>query len=45
MTVEKVKQAIDKLFSDTACTQDETRDKLKEIIEHAKSCIEALGDI
>lgn len=40
--VESIKAAVDILFSDTSCSQEETKERLEEIAEHIEACIESL---
>lgn len=42
-TVEDVKASIDSLFSDTSCSQEETRERMEEIVEHIEICLESLA--
>ncbi|KKL49274.1 hypothetical protein LCGC14_2317160 [marine sediment metagenome] len=42
MTVEKIKAAVDSLFSDTTCPQEKTKECLEEVIEYIKGCLESL---
>ncbi len=41
-TVEEVKKAVDSLFSDTTCSQETTKERLEDIVEHIKGCLESL---
>lgn len=42
-TVKDVKASVDSLFSDSSCSQEETRERLAEIVEHIEMCLESLG--
>jgi hypothetical protein len=44
MTVEEIKQDIDRLFSDTKVPVSETRSRLRDIIEHIEMLIESLPE-
>ena len=41
--MEKAKQAIDKVFSDTSVSVDETKDRLQELIEELQIKLESLN--
>lgn len=41
-TIEKVKAMVDSLFSDTTCSQEETKERLEDIAEHIQDCLETL---
>lgn len=44
MIVENIKASVDLLFSDISCSQEETRSRLGEIVEHIEMCLESLDD-
>jgi len=38
-TVKNAKDAIDSIFADRSCSQEETKERLEEIVEHIEMCI------
>ncbi len=42
MTVEKVIEMIDEVFSDMSCSKQETQNKLETLLEHVQACLAAL---
>jgi hypothetical protein len=45
MTIEQVEEIIEKVFSDTSCSQQETQDKLERLAEYIQACLAALNDM